>query len=214
VKPRLALRAVLFDWDGTLVDSAAASFRCYAALFGSFGIAFGEREFERTYSPDWYRTYEAVGLPPARWPEADARWVELYARESSELLPGAAASLDRLRSAGLASGLVSSGGRERISRDLARFGLAGFFPVVVCGGETRNRKPHPEPLLRALDELGIAPGDAAYLGDSPEDVHMARAAGVFAVGIPGGFPNRSALAAAAPDLLASDLASALGRLLG
>ena len=59
----------------------------------------------------------------------------------------------------------------------------------------------------------MTPEEAAYLGDSPEDVAMARAAGVFAVGIPGGFPNRGALAASEPDLLAPSLDDALDRLL-
>jgi phosphoglycolate phosphatase-like HAD superfamily hydrolase len=58
------------------------------------------------------------------------------------------------------------------------------------------------------------PADAAYVGDSPEDVEMARAGGVHSVGIPGGFPNRAALLAAAPDLLASNLAEAVDTLLG
>ena len=51
------LRAVLFDWDGTLSDSAEASFRCYARLFPEYGIPFARHDFQRTYSPDWYRTY-------------------------------------------------------------------------------------------------------------------------------------------------------------
>jgi phosphoglycolate phosphatase len=60
----------------------------------------------------------------------------------------------------------------------------------------------------------VAPGEAAYVGDSPEDVKMAQAAGVRAVGVPGGFPNREALAAARPDLLAPSLEGALDLLLG
>ena len=83
---------------------------------------------------------------------------------------------------------------------------------MVCGGETRERKPHPEPLLVALEKLGVPPEEAVYVGDSPEDVTMARAAGVFAVGIPGGFPNREALEASAPDLLSPSLEAALREL--
>lgn len=208
------LRAVLFDWDGTLVDSAGVSFRSYVELFASFGIAFGREDFERTYSPNWYVTYEGVGLPKAKWDEADRLWIELYVREPSQLLPGAAAALTQLRTAGLAQGLVSSGSRERVALDLVRLAVEGFFDVVVCGGDTENRKPHPEPLAVALERLGIAPGEAAYVGDSPEDIEMARAAGVFAVGIPGGFPNRAALLASEPDLLVPSLGQALAALVG
>lgn len=211
---RAGLKAVLFDWDGTLVDSAEVSFRSYVALFGRFGIDFGPDDFRRTYSPDWYRTYAAMGLPRERWTEADARWLELYAKETAALLPGSAPGLRRLAASGLRQGLVTSGTRSRIEADLARLGVAQFFGAVVCGGDTRNRKPHPEPLRVALERLGVGAAQAAYVGDSPEDVTMARAADVFVVGIPGGFPNQDALRDARPDLLCDSLASAIGQLIG
>jgi beta-phosphoglucomutase-like phosphatase (HAD superfamily) len=70
------LRAVLFDWDGTLVNTAEASYRCYEKLFGSYGIAFDRDAFRRTYSPNWHLTYSALGLAEERWAEADARWLQ------------------------------------------------------------------------------------------------------------------------------------------
>jgi HAD superfamily hydrolase (TIGR01549 family) len=207
-------RAVLFDWDGTLVDSAAKSYRCYVRVFAAYGIAFDEETFERTYSPDWYRTYEGVGLPREAWAEADARWIQLYETEPSRLLPGAREALARLAGLGIAQGLVSSGESQRVRREIVALGVASWFGAVVCGGETARRKPDPEPLLLALERLGVAPAEAAYVGDSPEDVEMARAAGAFAVGIPGGFPNRRALEAARPQVLSPDLMSAVDELLG
>mgnify|MGYP003291207148 CR=1 FL=1 len=90
-RPRPAnIRAVLFDWDGTLVNSAEASFRCYDRLFRNFDIAYDRSVFERTYSPDWYRTYRTLGLPEERWSEADAAWLALYALEKCELFDGVA----------------------------------------------------------------------------------------------------------------------------
>jgi HAD superfamily hydrolase (TIGR01549 family) len=211
-RPR-ALRAVLFDWDGTLVDSAETSYRTYVRLFRELGIPFGRAEFASTYSPNWHRTYRALGLPEGRWEEADAIWTRFYAEERNALLPGAALALGRLRAAGHAQGIVSSGERQRVTREMQELEVHHFFSAVVCGGETAERKPHPEPLLAALRRLRLAPEEAAYVGDSPEDVEMARGAGVYAVGIPGGFPNREALCASAPELLASDLAAALDHLL-
>jgi HAD superfamily hydrolase (TIGR01549 family) len=204
---------VLFDWDGTLVNSAEASFRCYVGLFARFGIAFERPHFERTYSPDWYQTYRAMGLPESRWDEANAVWLEQYREERAELLPGAHEALERLRQSGLQLGLVSAGERQRVAHEIEELGLAPRFSALVGGGDTAQRKPHPEALLLALDRLGIPAGEAAYVGDSPEDVHMARAALVYSVGIPGGFPNREALRASEPDFLAGDLQDAVGHLL-
>jgi phosphoglycolate phosphatase len=211
---RDGLRAVLFDWDGTLVDSAEKSYRCYVRVFSAHGIAYDRAEFERTYCPDWYRTYELVGLPREAWDEADAVWLEHYGSEPSVLLPGARDALERLADAGLVQGLVSSGDPVRVRGEVEALGLASFFGAVVCGGETERRKPHPDPLLFALERLAVPPPQAAYLGDSPEDVTMALAAGAFAVGIPGGFPNRRALEAARPHVLSPDLGSAVSALLG
>lgn len=209
-----ARRAVLFDWDGTLVDSAERTFRCYAQVFGVHGIAFDRGDFERTYSPDWYRTYAQVGLPQDAWAEADARWIACYETAPGALVPGARAGLERLAAAGLVLGLVSSGDGTRVRGEMEMLGVAPLFAAAVCGGETARRKPHPEPLLTALAKLALAPAECAYVGDSPEDVLMARAAGVLAVGIPGGFPNREALIASAPDVLVASLDAAVAALLG
>jgi HAD superfamily hydrolase (TIGR01549 family) len=206
-------RAVLFDWDGTLVDSAERTYRCYVRVFSSYGIDYDHEDFERTYSPDWYRTYEHVGLRREHWPEADARWLSCYETERSHLVPGALAVLERLAAAGIVQGLVSSGDGGRVRREARALGLERFFGVVVCGGETARRKPDPEPLLAALERLSLPPAETAYVGDSPEDVAMAKGAGAFAVGVPGGFPNREALAASRPDLLAPSLEEALPVLL-
>jgi HAD superfamily hydrolase (TIGR01509 family) len=183
-------------------------------VFSLHGIKYDRAEFERTYSPDWYRTYEQVGLPPESWSDADARWNVCYETEPSLLVPGARAALERLRSAGLVLGVVSSGDAARVRGEMETLGVAALFATAVCGGETARRKPHPEPLLVALEQLGLSPAESAYVGDSPEDVTMARAAGAYAVGIPGGFPNRQALAASAPDLLVPSLAAAVDALIG
>jgi HAD superfamily hydrolase (TIGR01509 family) len=207
-------RAILFDWDGTLVDSAERTFHCYERIFAVHGIAFDRTAFERTYSPDWYRTYEQVGLPPAAWADADARWNACYDGEPSRLIPGARDGLERLAAAGRVLGIVSSGDGVRVRAEIATLGLDALFATEVCGGETARRKPHPEPLLVALERLSLAPAECAYVGDSPEDVAMAKAAGAFAIGIPGGFPNRAGLAASAPDLLLPSLQAAVEALLG
>jgi HAD superfamily hydrolase (TIGR01509 family) len=209
------LRAVLFDWDGTLVDSAEVTYRCYVNVFARFGIAFDRSAFERTYSPEWYRTYQALGLPRERWPEADEHWLDCYrSAEAAALLPGAREALSALAGAGVALGVVSSGDRRRVAHEVEAHGLGGMFRALVCGGDTRERKPHPEPLLLALAALGRSAPEAAYVGDSPEDVGMARAAKVHSVAIPGRFPNREGLLAAGPDSVVGSLPALAQALLG
>lgn len=207
------LAAVFFDWDGTLVDSAPATYRCYKDLFAGYGIPFDHGRFESTYAPDWYATYRLVGLPRHVWAEADARWLAAYATETAPMIDGAAEALKILDERGLALGLVTSGSRQRVDRELLALGLERYLTTLVCAGEAARPKPAPEPLLLGLERLGVRARDAAYVGDSPEDVRMAREAGVYSVGIPGGFPNRTALQESRPDFLAASLAAAADHLL-
>ena len=205
---------MLFDWDGTIVDSAEASFRCYVRLFESYRIPFDRERFQRTYSPEWYRTYTALGLPKECWDEADARWLGFYAGEENVMLGGAREALEKLQQAGMALGIVTSGNRARVARELEGLGLRGLFGAVVSAADVEKRKPDPEPIVRGLELLGVPDGEAADVGDSPEDVEMAHAAGVYVVGVPGPFPNRQELKAAGPDLVRDSLAAAVAALTG
>jgi HAD superfamily hydrolase (TIGR01509 family) len=207
------LSAVLFDWDGTLADSAEASFRCYVRLFSGYGITFDRALFGETYSPEWHRTYERLGLDRKCWSEADARWLALYEEEETRPLPGAIETVEQLAEAGLSLAVVTSGSRSRVERELERFGLARRFDAVVCAEDSVRRKPFPDPLELGLERLSIPAARAACVGDSPEDVEMARAAGVLSVAVPGAFPNREALRSARPDLWVDRLGVVAGALL-
>ncbi len=206
------VRAVLFDWDGTLVDSAEPTYRVYVRLFADYGIAFDRHVFARTYSPAWHETYRELGIPEDAWPVADERWMAYFAEETTNLISGAVETLETLGSRGIVRGIVTSGTRKRILRELADFGVEHHFAHVVCGDDGHRRKPHPDALSVCLERLAVAPDEAAYIGDSAEDVMMARAAGVFSVGIRGTFPNHANLLAANPDVVADSLAEAVTRL--
>ena len=175
--------------------------------FESFGIPFDRDVYARTYSPNWYHTFRSVGLAEEQWAEADARWLGHFADEHVALIDGARDSLSLLTERGVTAAIVTSGSRDRVTREILDYGL--HFAECVFGSDVHNRKPHPEALQLCLSRLGIPPRDAAYVGDSPEDVEMARAAGVVAVAVPGGYPNREALAAARPDLFAPTIREAV-----
>ncbi|MDQ7819943.1 MAG: HAD family hydrolase [Armatimonadota bacterium] len=203
--PLRRCRAVLFDLDGTLLDSLDAHYRVYRRVCARMGVAFDEELYRRHYSPNWYLFYERLGLPRDRWAEADRLWLEHYAQETVSPRPGADRALRALRAAGRAVGLVTSGDRSRVERDLIRAGWQGVFDVVVCGGDTAERKPHPAPLRRALARLGVAAEAAAYVGDTLEDVLMGRQAGTVTVAVAGGFAAAEALAASGADVVLPDL---------
>ena len=197
---REAVRGVLFDWDGTLVDSYEADSAAYLAMFREMGIPWGLEELARHYSPNWYRVYRAAKLPKARWDDADRAWRKQYAKHSPLLIPGARQVLERLgRAHDL--GLVTSGDRDRVTRQLRAYRLTRLFGARVCSGDTPEKKPHPAPLRLALQKLGLEPSACVYVGDSPEDLEMARSVGVRAIAVLGPFPTEKRLRAARPDYL-------------
>jgi HAD superfamily hydrolase (TIGR01509 family) len=211
-----SLQGVLFDWDGTLIDSYSADSSAYLAMFREMGIPWGLKELAQHYSPNWYRVYRAAKLPRARWDDADRAWRAQYAKHSPQLISGARQVLERLGRAHHL-GLVTSGDRDRVVRQLREFRLTRMFGARVCSGDTAEKKPHPAPLRLALRQLSLAPAACVYIGDSPEDVEMANRAGVRAIAVLGPFPTEKRLRAARPDfLLASirELPEALKRLRG
>lgn len=195
-----SLQGVLFDWDGTLINSYAADSSAYLAMFREMGIPWGLEELAQHYSPNWYRVYRAAKLPRARWDDADRAWRAQYAKHSPRLIAGARQVLKRLGRVHQL-GLVTSGDRDRVTRQLHAFRLTHVFDARVCSGDTAQKKPHPAPLWLALQQLCLKPSACVYVGDSPEDLEMAKRAGVHAIGVLGPFPTEKRLRAARPDFL-------------
>ena len=173
---RVPLRAVLFDWDGTLVDSYRADARAYVAMFQALGIPWGLDELAQHYSPDWYSVYRAAGLPEERWKEADRLWRHFYRGERPHLQPGARHVLERLARR-YPLGLVTSGSAWRVRAQLRTLALTSMFRARIFSEDAPRKKPHPQPLRLALRRIGCAPAACVYVGDTPEDVAMARRAG-------------------------------------
>jgi pyrophosphatase PpaX len=201
---RRKILGVLFDWDGTLLNSYEADSAAYLAMFQKMDIAWDLADFARHYSPNWYSVYRAAGLHESRWADADQAWRTHYATQKPKLLPGAQSLLADFRKH-FRLGLVTSGDRDRVMRQLQEFRLLRTFSVHVCSGDTVEKKPHPAPIRLALRIMQLSARDCVYVGDTREDVHMARRAGVRTVGVLGPFPTAQKLKLSRPDVLLSNL---------
>ena len=199
-KRKRSIEGVLFDWDGTLINSYRADTSAYLAMFKEMKISWGIEELEKNYSPNWYEVYRAAGLPRRRWADADRAWRAHYAKHRPKLIAGARRVLANLGGAH-PLGLVTSGDRDRVTRQLREFRLTTLFAARVCSGDTLRKKPHPDPLRMAMRQMKLDPSACVYVGDAPQDVEMARRAGVRAIGVLGPFPTERRLRAARPEFL-------------
>jgi phosphoglycolate phosphatase len=192
------LRAVLFDWDGTLVDSYQADARAYLEMFRALNIGWGLEELERHYSPNWYNVYRAARIPRAQWKRADYLWRRAYRYQDARPYPGTRRALSALARRYLL-GLVTGGGRARVRRQLVEFDLGRAFDVHIFSEDTPRKKPHPAPLRLALRRLRLACDECVYVGDAPQDIEMARNARVFSIAVMGTSPVPARLKASRPD---------------
>ena len=195
---------VLFDLDGTVIDSGAiilASMR-HAA-----------KEVLGAEVPD-DELMAAVGGPGleaqmhALAPDRVQELVEVYRAHNEPLHEGLVcfAGIDgvlvRLKEEGRRLGIVTAKRRTTVELAFAQVPLAHLFETVVGGDETERHKPDPAPLLLALERLGAAPKEAAYVGDAPFDVKAAKAAGMFSVAVTwGGIHAHERLEAESPDAI-------------
>jgi len=194
------ITTLLFDWDGTLFDSALAGFLAFQRTFDDLGINFTQEFYEARYSPNWYAMYEALNLPKERWQAADELWLGHYGEQPPKLVDGAGTTILELQSRGYRLGIVTSGTHLRVAREIEQLGLASNFEAVICNEHIVNKKPHPEGLEKAMRLLAIDRDACSYVGDAPEDVQMGKSARVLTVAVRSSYPTSRELLSERPDI--------------
>jgi pyrophosphatase PpaX len=178
--------ALLFDLDGTLIDSIEL-------ILAGFRHAFTANGLPALPDAEWLA---GVGMPllvQLRGQLGDEEMVtrvqesyRAFQREHHDLLlreyGGVRETISSLASSGHPMAIVTSKGVALAERALGAVGLAPFFPLIIGLESSNEHKPHPEPVLTALGALGATAANAAFIGDSPHDIAAGRAAGVLTIG--------------------------------
>jgi pyrophosphatase PpaX len=196
-------RVVLFDLDGTLIDSGEI---ILASMQHAVRTVL-DREITREELAASVGGQGLVAQMTELAPAQVEELVEVYRahndplHETLEAFEGMLDVLPRLREEGRTLGIVTSKRHRTVELAFARFSwLREQFEVVVGYDDTERHKPDPDPVLAALEQLGADPSEAAYVGDSPFDIQAAKAAGAFAVGVSwGGIHPDERLLAEEPD---------------
>jgi phosphoglycolate phosphatase len=197
----MSYRLVVFDWDGTIIDSATTIAECIRDAAADLGLAvptleqarhvigLGLHDALRGAVPD---------LPPERTPHFVERYREHFrAREDRMGLFAGMRELIEALHRKKALGIATGKSRRGLDRALEATGLQRYFRASRCADET-HPKPHPAMLLELMDELAVVPGEALMIGDTSHDLEMARAAGVDALAVTYGAHPEAGLRACAP----------------
>jgi len=209
---RLATRALIFDVDGTLVDSIYALWRLTLKAAEPFGfdipletvkhvLNINHRKFWELVVPQDYP--DRTTLFPKLDAEAKKHWYSVLEAEAV-VFPELESILQRLSDAGIRLGIVTASRGESLML-LESEGLIDRFEAVVTASDVEQRKPHPEGLLRCAELMALAPAETTYVGDTVVDVRAARAAGMGIVSVLTGAASSAQLSAEGTDHLAHSL---------
>ncbi|WP_287153034.1 HAD-IA family hydrolase [Candidatus Solincola tengchongensis] len=202
---------LLFDLDGTLVDTIRLILRAFRETFRALGLPpRDDREMLMEVGKPLYR--QALDIDPGRADEIFRVYQEMYDKYYKELVkeyPGVREALAGLKERGYRLAVVTSKRFSNASLDLERFGLIPYLDVLVTAEDTENHKPDPEPVFKALEKLGGSAEKAVFIGDSPYDIRSAHAAGVRGGAAAWGPFPREVLEAERPDYWIPDPPSLL-----
>ncbi|WP_158437817.1 HAD family hydrolase [Naasia lichenicola] len=180
------IRALLFDLDGTLVDTRESNYLAYRTAFQSAGYELDRPTFDGTWGQDSRDFIPALlpGLTTAQIDGIRRRKSEAYAERLEQTVPNTALiGFLRQMAPQLATGLVTTAKESNARAVLAHVGIADTFQVLVFGEDVEKSKPHPEAYEVALRRLGVEPHEAIAFEDSDTGAAAAAAAGIRVVRI-------------------------------
>jgi phosphoglycolate phosphatase len=193
---------VVFDWDGTLIDSAAAIVACMQASCRDLGLPVPDHETaSHVIGLGLHEALRMVapGLAVQDYPKMAERYrFHFLARDTAlPLFPGTREMLDELRDAGHTLAIATGKSRLGLARGLETAGLGGVFAATRCADQC-TPKPAPDMLLELMDHLDTPPARTVMIGDTTHDLQMASNAGVAGVGVHYGAHPEAHLAALNP----------------
>jgi len=205
-KPKLKVKGIILDLDGTIVDSREAYVEAAKAAFAAIGqervdikIAM---EIPRRLEQNLSINNMIKGIDIRKFLDAYLKSYYEMTATKTKLMPNASETLKKLsRKAKLALVTMRHVPKEEVVLELGKFGLAKYFRLIVTASDTYHPKPSPEALLRCAKQLGIHASECAVVGDSVADVRAGRNVGAKTVAVLSGIFTKEELETEKPDLI-------------
>lgn len=180
------MKAVLFDFDGTIADTLPLIFHAFRKVFAKYtGQTYSDADIVGMFGPPEKGMIRAR-IQPIHWEAALHDFLQFYDDEHERLVkayPDIVNILQLLKDKGLLLGVVTGKGRDSANISLRHLDLAPFFDVIITGDDVAEPKPDPEGLLKAAGRLGVQPAEAVYVGDSNSDIVAGKRAGMGTIGV-------------------------------
>lgn len=173
------IKAVFFDYDGTLVDTNKLVINSYKYAYSErLGIEVQDRDIIKYFGIPLVNVIELSGIPnPEEFHKAYTYYYESRHDEMVKAFDGAFETLKKLRDRGIGTGIVSSKKKIWLDRGINFLKLNGLFDVIISCEDTKEKKPDPAPIFKACELMGINPEESLMVGDSNFDIECAKNAG-------------------------------------
>lgn len=182
----IVIKAVIFDFDGTLADTLPVCFLAFESVFKKFdNREVTSDEIKAMFGPSETGIIRE-NLKNNNYDEAIELYYEIYRERHENIVSDNQeinALLSMLKTKGYKLGIVTGKARKSLEISLAYLGLNNFFDVIVTGDDVEFPKPHPEGVNKALEYLKVSPNEAVFLGDSDADIMAGKQANVHTIGV-------------------------------
>ena len=206
----MTIRALIFDFDGLILETESAAYQAWAEIFREHGVELAPERWSDIIGADFrFDVHAHLEELTGRTMDRDATRKRRNARRDEllaveRILGGVAELFGEARGQGMKVGIASSSPRDWVCGHLERLAFMEGWDAIVCRADVERAKPAPDLYLKAVELLGVAPGEAVALEDSPNGIASAKAAGLRVVAVPN--PLTAPLDLRAADALVPSLA--------
>lgn len=180
----MTINTILFDLDGTLIDSNELIHQSFVHTFNEYGYSFTRDEVLQFNGPPLFKTFSELN------PNLAEEMIQTYRKHNTEnhdkyvkLFPSVKETLEKLKDRGFKMGIVSAKMRDGVEHGLTFTGIRSYFETIISIDDVMNPKPHPEPVLKAMMNLDGVAESSIMIGDNYHDIEAGKNAGIQTVGV-------------------------------